>query len=109
MTNPKENVPFDPGSFPALLEFLPAYLHQDFGEEYDSAADALKAFLSEASGDEIRDVREEWTRLRSGFQGRPLEELGAALERLGSAWLPEDEAELKTVDEILTQAEAGYS
>ena len=101
MTNAKEYVPFDPGNFPALLEFLPAYLHQDFGEEYDSAADALKSFLSEASGDEIRDVREEWTRLRSGFAGRPLEEIGAALEQLGSA--------LKTLDEILTKAEAGSS
>ena len=109
MTNAKENAPFDPGNFPALLEFLPAYLHQDFGEEYDSAADALKSFLSEASGDEIRDVREEWTRLRSCFAGRPLEEIGAALEQLGSAWLPEDEAELKTLDEILTKAEAGSS
>jgi hypothetical protein len=109
MTYESENFPFDPGNFPALLEFLPAYLHQDFAEEYDSASDALKSFLSEAGADEIRDVREEWTRLRIGFQGRPLEEIGAALERLGSAWLPEDEAELKTVDEILTRAEAGYS
>ena len=102
MTYERENFPFDPGNFPALLEFLPAYLHQDFREEYDSAGDALKAFLSEASGDEIGDVREEWTRFRKNFVGRPFR---AALERLGSAWLPENEGELKKVDEILTRAE----
>lgn len=105
MTYESENFPFDPGNFPALLEFLPAYLHQDFREEYDSAPDALKAFLSEASGDEIGDVREEWTRFRKNFTGRPFREIQAALERLGSAWLPENEGELKKVDEILTRAE----
>jgi hypothetical protein len=106
MTYENENSPFDPGNFPALLEFLPAYLHQDFREEYDSAGDALKAFLSEASGDEIGDVREEWVRFRKNFMGRPFREIQAALEQLGSAWLPENEAELKNVDEILTRTEA---
>jgi len=106
MKHKKENVPFDAGNFPALLEFLPAYLHQDFGEEYDSAADALKSFLSEASADEIRDVREEWARFRNSFSGKPLQEIAVALEQLGSAWSPENEAELKSVDEILTPAEA---
>ena len=106
MTHEKKSFSFDPGNFPALLEFLPAYLHQDFREEYDSAADALKAFLSEASGDEIVDVREEWTRLRKNFTGKPFEEIQAALEQLGSAWLPENEDELKDLDEILTRAEA---
>ena len=106
MTHEKEDFSFDPGNFPALLEFLPAYLHQDFREEYDSAADALKAFLSEASGDEIVGVREEWTRLRKNFTGKPFEEIQAALEQLGSAWLPENEGELENIDEILTQPEA---
>lgn len=106
MTYEKPNVPFDPGNFPALLEFLPAYLHQDFGEEYGSAAAALKSFLSEASADEIRGVREEWGHFRSSFAGKPLPEVLAALEQLGSAWSPENEADLRTVDEILTQGEA---
>ena len=106
MTHEKENFSFDPGHFPALREFLPAYLHQDFREEYDSAGDALEAFLSEASGDEIVDVREEWRRLRRNFAGKPFEEIQAALEQLGSAWLAENEDELKDLDEILTRAEA---
>jgi hypothetical protein len=32
MHEEKKDPSFDPGNFPALLEFLPAYLHQDFGE-----------------------------------------------------------------------------
>ena len=106
MTYERENFPFDPGNFPALLELLPAYLHQDFREEYDSVGDALKAFLSEASGDEIGDVREEWTRFRKNFVGKPFRETQEALKQLGSAWLPENEAELENVNEILTRAEA---
>ena len=97
---------FDPGDFPALLEFLPAYLHQDFGEQYDSAADAMKAFLEEASGDEIRDLKEEWARLRKSFEGRPVQEIRAALGQLGSAWSPENEGELKGMDQILSGPEA---
>jgi hypothetical protein len=51
-------------------------------------------------------VREEWTRFRKNFLGRPFREIQAALEQLGSAWLPENEAELENVDGILTRAEA---
>ena len=41
---------FDPNDYPALQEFLPAYLHEDFAEEYVSASEAVKEFLAEASG-----------------------------------------------------------
>jgi hypothetical protein len=98
--------PFDPANFPALREFFPAYLHQDFGEEYDSAEDAVKGFLSEASGDEILEVKEEWKQFRAAIRSRSLEEIRAALQQLGSAWWPETEGQLKSLDEILTHAEA---
>ena len=29
---------FDPGQFPALKEFFSGYLHEDFNDEYGSAA-----------------------------------------------------------------------
>lgn len=106
MVQGKDDAPFDPGNFPALLEFLPAYLHQDFAAEYDSPGDALKAFLSEASGDEIRDVKEEWVHLRKRFAGKPLGEIQRGLEQLGSAWSPENEEQLKSIDEILARPEA---
>ncbi len=101
-----EKKPFDPADYPALREFFPAYLHQDFAEEYASAAEAAKGFLAEANGDEILQVKDEWKALRTAFRGRPLQEIQAAVGRLGSAWLPETEAQVKELDEILSRAEA---
>jgi hypothetical protein len=98
--------PFDPADYPALQEFFPAYLHQDFAEEYDSAAEAVKGFLEDASGDEILKVKEEWAAFRDLTRGRTLEETEAALGKMGSAWRPLDERELKEFDEILSHAEA---
>jgi hypothetical protein len=98
--------PFDPADFPSLREFFSAYLHQDFGEEYGSAAGAVKGFLADASGDEILQVKEEWKRFRADYRGRSLTDTQAALGQLGSTWLPENEAELAGVDEILSRAEA---
>jgi hypothetical protein len=100
-----EKKPFDPGDYPALLEFLPAYLHQDFGEEYGSPSAAAKAFVVEASGDEILLAKEEWKRFREDFRGKPLPDIQAALESFGCAWLPVSEAELKEIDEILFAAQ----
>jgi len=101
-----ENKPFDPADYPALREFFPGYLHQDFGDEYGSAAEAVKGFLADASGDEILQVKEEWKVFRSAFQSRPFEEIQAALGQLGSAWSPEKEQQLEELDEILSHAEA---
>jgi len=97
---------FDPADYPALREFLPAYLHQDFGEEYSSAAEAVKGFANEASGDEILQVKEEWKLFRERFAGRPMQEIQAAIERFGSGWLPASEAELQEVDEVLAKTQA---
>jgi hypothetical protein len=97
---------FEPDDFPALQEFLSAYLHQDFAEEYGSAAEAVKAFLAEASGDEIQDVKDEWSRLRRLLAARALGEVQTAIRRLGAAWQPADEAEWKGVDEILSGSQA---
>ena len=108
MTNehPKEKKPFDPADFPALREFFPAYLHQDFGEEYGSADGAVKGFLADASGDEILQVKEEWKVFRAVFRGCAFEEIRAALGKLGSAWSPIHERELESLDEILSRAVA---
>jgi hypothetical protein len=97
---------FEPESYPALMEFLPAYLHEDFGVEYGSAARAFAALVSDANGDQIRNVKEEWLELRRAFSGRPLNDLHSGLAQLGATWQPQSEQELQTVDEILRQAEA---
>jgi hypothetical protein len=102
----KKSNHFDPENDPALMEFLPAYLHEDFGVEYGSAARAIAALVSDANGDQIRDVKEEWTALRQALSGRTLPEIQRELARLGAAWQPQSEQELQAVDEILQQAEA---
>ena len=102
----KKSNQFDPESYPALMEFLPAYLHEDFGAEYGSAARAFAAIISDANGDQIRNVKEEWAALRQAFSGRPLPELQGGLAELGAAWQPQSEEELQAVDEILRRAGA---
>jgi len=98
--------PFDPADYPALREMLPAYLHQDFADEYGSAEEAFQGFLLEAGGDEILQLREDWQRFRKALALRPWNETQAALRRLGSAWTPQNESELRRLDEILARTQA---
>jgi hypothetical protein len=98
------NPHFDPDDFSALQDFLGGYLHEDFVEEYGSAAEALQAFLSDASGDEIQNVKDEWQRFRAILKDRPMADNQSALHRLGAAWQPTNAAELATIDQILSRA-----
>ena len=102
----EEKKEFDPNDYPALQEFLPAYLHEDFAEEYESAREAVKEFLAEASGDEIQNVRDEWLRLGKTLVDRPFAEVQSAMRSLGAAWQPANDAEWKSVDEILSGSQA---
>jgi hypothetical protein len=97
---------FDKADYPALLEFVPAYLHQDFGEEYGSAAEAVTAFLADASRDQILQVKEEWQRLHHVLGDRSVGEWQVALRQLGSAWRPHSVQEVRSVSEILSGPEA---
>ena len=106
MKDEKRSGAFVPANYPALRECLPGYLHEDFQETSGAAAEAMEAFLNEASEEEVQQVREEWQRLRKQFAGRPLKELQAALVRLGIAWRPASEEELRGLDEILTRGKA---
>ena len=94
---------FDPARYPALAEFLPAYLHEDFCEEYGTAAVAFAALVADATGEQIRNVKKEWAALRRAFSERPLRDLQHALVLLGVAWHPQSEQELAAVDEILSR------
>jgi len=102
----QETKPFDPADYPALQEFFPAYLHQDFAEEYGSAMDALKGFLGDASGDQILQVKEEWSAFRRALRNQPWAEVQTAITGLGSAWLPENESQLQEWDKLFANAEA---
>ena len=107
MTHNQKNMPsqFDPDNFSALQDFLGGYLHEDFVEEYGSAKEALETFLSDASGDEIQNVKEEWERFRTLLKDLPFAETQAALHRLGAAWQPESPSEISALDEILSKAQ----
>jgi len=95
---------FDPETFSSLPDFFAGYLHEDFSEEYGSASEALESFLSDASGDEIQNVKEEWLRFRDLLKDRPFGETQAALHRLGAAWQPVNPEEIAALDEILARA-----
>ncbi|MDP9339046.1 MAG: hypothetical protein M3P45_09280 [Acidobacteriota bacterium] len=84
--------------FPSLREFFSAYLHEDFGDEYGSAASAARAFLGDASLEEAATTCEEWSKLRKILSGRPMPEVHATLQKLGGAWRPVDMEELETLD-----------
>jgi len=96
--------PFDPDEFSALQDFLGGYLHEDFSEEYGSPSAALEAFLSDASGDEVQNVKEEWLRFRTLLRDKPFGETQSALHRLGAAWQPGHPGEIAALDEILSRA-----
>jgi hypothetical protein len=83
--------------FPALREFFSGYLHQDFQEEYGSAAGAAKAFRNDASDSEIEAVRREWKAWRAGLDQASADEIAQAARKLGAAWQPEVFEDLERV------------
>ena len=90
MKDGRKSGAFAAADYPALRESLAGYLHEDFQETSGTVTGAVELFLREA-----------WGRLRRQFAGRPFEELQTALIKLGIAWRPAAEEELRRVDEIL--------
>jgi hypothetical protein len=84
--------------FPCLREFFSGYLHEDFADEYGSAAGAARAFFGDASLEEAATAREEWVKLRQILAGQPMPEVHAALHKLGGAWQPVDMEEFQSMD-----------
>jgi len=84
--------------FRMLRNFFAGYLHEDFNEEYGSAAGAVAAFCNDANREEVEQTREEWVKLRKRLASRPIEEMREALRKLGCAWRPQDESEMIATD-----------
>jgi hypothetical protein len=99
--HPKKGVTIALADFPALAEFFAAYLHQDFNDEYGSAANAVKQYLGDATPQEAQSVRAEWARLRSTLTGRPLGEVQSAIGKLGASWRPDSQSALTDCDVAL--------
>ncbi|MFN8007765.1 MAG: contact-dependent growth inhibition system immunity protein [Terriglobia bacterium] len=95
----KENK--SPHELQALIQFLSAYLHQDFREEYGSAAKAAEAFIRDASDVEARAVRQEWTAWRAQLGHSSIDQIQRSLRTLGAAWQPQNLEDLDRVGEVL--------
>jgi hypothetical protein len=93
---------FDASEFPVLKEFFSGYLHEDFNDEYGSAATAARAFRGDASPEEAAQARVEWAKLRKISTGRSIQEVQTLLQKLGGAWQPQDLDEFHSLDAVLT-------
>jgi hypothetical protein len=104
MTREKKEkaVGFSPHEFPVLKEFFSGYLHEDFSDEYGSAAGAARAFRGDASPEESAQACQEWAKLRKILTGRSIPEVQASLQKLGGAWRPQDLAEFHSLDAMFT-------
>ena len=87
--------------FPALRGFFEGYLHQDFRDEYDSAAGAVQAFREDASDSELAAVRKEWKKWRAGLSSAAMDEIAQATRKLGAAWQPQVAEDLDHVETAL--------
>ncbi len=94
----KKAVVFSVAEYPWLRDFFSAYLHEDFQDEYGSAASAARAFCRDGNIEEVKKTREEWVKLRKNLANQAIPELHEALRRLGGAWRPQGEDELRSVD-----------
>jgi hypothetical protein len=74
--------------FPELQRVFSAYLHEDFLEEYDSPAAAVRAFLEDANVAERARFRKEATQFLAVTADYDLPKLRTLLTRLGSRWTP---------------------
>jgi contact-dependent growth inhibition (CDI) system CdiI-like immunity protein len=94
--------------FPALRAFMRSYLHQDFGEEYGSVAEAVKAFCDDATEAEFATVSAEWRAFLEATRGRPMGEINNLLgSKLGSAWNAAGVDELHEITRAFDECASG--
>ena len=90
------------GDFSALSVFLRGYLHQDFRAEYATPEAALAAYCREASRDEVGALAREWERFHDLTAKLPFAETQTFFcDSLGSAWQPQNRADLDAFRAIL--------
>lgn len=74
--------------FPELQRVFSAYLHEDFLEEYETPANALRAFEQDANAAERRRFRAEAARFLELAKSLEMKKVRALLSQLGSRWNP---------------------
>jgi hypothetical protein len=96
-------VEFFAEDFPALQDFLGAYFHEDFMDEYGSPEAAARQFCQDGAPEEVTQTLREWRSLYAQLKGRPLTEWQAALRKLGGAWQIASLGDIVHVGEILAR------
>jgi hypothetical protein len=90
--------------FPELRRVFAGYLHEDFLEEHASAADAIRAFLADASAVERKRFDREAHRFLQVIRHLESDQALALLDRLGARWRPESRDELAKMLAEIVQA-----
>jgi hypothetical protein len=80
--------PLSAASFPRLHDVFAGYLHEDYCEDYESPAAALRAFEAEASRDERRRFRDEMRRFLARTSALDFQDTKQLLAALGCRWTP---------------------
>ena len=87
--------------FPELQRAFTGYLHEDFLEEYETPADALRAFQDDADEAEVRRFRKEARRFLDRTAALDFQDVRALIARLGCRWTPPSR---KALTSMLTDA-----
>jgi hypothetical protein len=94
-----------PEDLPRLAQFLTAYLHEDWGQEYESAAEAVYDYLVEADLNDVEELAAEWGAFTRATRALPLDEINRILAgRFGSAWRVLSRAEIDGVSREIENA-----
>jgi hypothetical protein len=81
--------------YPTLARFFRGYLHQDFAEDYPSAADALGEYRQQLRPRERKSLADECDRLSAHLADMSLARIRKVLsDDFGSAWHPAGRAEV---------------
>lgn len=87
--------------FPALCDFMRAYLHEDWPAVSGSPAGAARQFAEDADAAQLHQVAQEWKRFRERTRNWPLDAINKALyEVLGANWYITDAAQFDAVSEV---------
>jgi hypothetical protein len=92
------------GEFAALREFARGYLHQDFEDEYGSAAGAARAFCEDANEMEKARVAQQWKTFVDGLAGLSADEVNRKLGEIGAAWNVTAISDLNPVTAVFGEA-----
>ena len=80
--------------FPALMQFLSGYLHEDFVLDHKTPEGARDAFLKDANARERAAVADEFERFLATAQTLSWANVRSGFSALGGAWTPKSRAAL---------------